>query len=61
MRKVEEKKDRETVEKTLAQERELAREVIQFLKEKDISYGTALRVLKDAQSLLEWASLKNKL
>lgn len=56
-----EMKNREAVEKTIAQERKLAREVNQFLKEKDISYGTALRVLKDAQSLLERASLNNKL
>lgn len=39
----------------------LATELVQFLKDKEVTYGEALEALEDALSFLERASLKNKL
>ena len=37
------------------------KELIEFLRERELDYGQALITLKDAQSYVERASLKNRL
>lgn len=40
---------------------QLCKELIEFLRERELDYGQALITLKDAQSYVERASLKNRL
>ena len=45
----------------LKRERGLAKEVVAFLQKKDLSVEEALKVLREAQRMIERASLKNKI
>lgn len=42
-------------------ELKVSKEVVEFLKAKDLTFDKAIRILKNAQSRLERASLGNKL
>lgn len=44
-----------------AQRNQLLQDLIELLREKELNYGQALITLKDAQSYVERASLKNRL
>ena len=48
-------------EEEFKKQRKLRNEVVDFLKDKGLTYTQALSALKDAQSYLERASLKNRL
>lgn len=48
-------------EKFKEQRDQIIKELVSFLQTKDLDYGKALIVLKDAQHHLERASLKNKI
>lgn len=54
-------KKEEIVVKRCGEKRLLATELVQFLKDKEVTYGEALEALEDALSFLKRASLKNKL
>lgn len=41
--------------------KELLVDLVEFLREKELDYGQALIMLKDAQSYVERASLKNRI
>lgn len=41
--------------------KELLADLVEFLREKELDYGQALIMLKDAQSYVERASLKNRI